>query len=60
MQGDGLATLKHTLLGLDEELIIWGIRCASNGLLHVVGGDQVEIQGEIYGKIQSFHAYKVG
>ena len=59
MQGDHLSRISRTVLGLDEEqLVIWGIRCSSNGLLHVVIGDS-EILGE-QNIIHSLHTYRVG
>ena len=60
MQGDYLATISRTLLGLDEKLVIWGIRCASDGLLHLATGVRYKIEGKTHGMIQSLHAYRVG
>ena len=59
IQGDELATISHTKLGLDEELAILGIRCASNHLLHVAGGVFEEKEEEMCDTIQSLHAYEV-
>ena len=59
IQGDHLTTISHTALGLDKNLIIWGIRCASDGLLHVAVGDREKIEGEANYTVQSLHAYRV-
>ena len=45
-QGDYLTTISHTALGLGKYHIIWGIRCASNGLLHIAIGGTEEIEGQ--------------
>ena len=59
MQGGYLSTISRTMLGLDEGLlVIWGIRCGSNGLLHVAIGECEKTGGQNI--IRSLHAYRVG
>ena len=51
MQGDHLTTIQHREFELQGEDLIQGIRCSSDGLLHVATGVDC---------IDSLHAYKVG
>ena len=51
MQGDHLTTIQHREFELQGEDLIQGIRCSSDGMLHVATGVDC---------IDSLHAYKVG
>ena len=52
VHGDRLSTIQQQELGLQEEDRINGIRCSTDGLLHVMTGPVDYI-------IDSLHAYKV-
>ena len=50
--GEEITSKTHTQLGLDEDALVKGISCDSNGVLHVCVGDAQYT-------INSLHAFKV-